>query len=210
MTRNLMKILDSLEFSSDTYIETVTLFYVNGKLMGLMPLGMKKLNSQFFARIFKSSRMYNTILNLEDLSRVKCKICISSNPITFYYAIFKKEKLVKAFMGKNYSRKFCDACIDATMTSYEKDQEFLKIYLKPIEIYIVRRYPKGFNRASAAIIEALVHYTKIPFVNMEEQKRLILKIEMCMETVYRSSEKPTYRAIIEEIFKRAKNLLLNS
>lgn len=198
-----------MDFPSNTYIETITLFYVNEKLMGLMPLGVKKLNSQFFARIFKSSRMYNILLNVKDINSVKCKICISNNPITFYYAIFEKEVLVKAFRGKNYSRKFCDACIDAIITSYEENREFLKVYLKPIKIYLAKRYPKGFNRASAAIIEALVHYTKIPFANIEEKGKLLSKIEVCRETVYRSSENTVYRDVIEDIFKKAKNLLSN-
>uniref|UniRef100_A0A7J3QER4 DUF447 family protein n=1 Tax=Ignisphaera aggregans TaxID=334771 RepID=A0A7J3QER4_9CREN len=67
---------------------------------------------------------------------------------------------------------------------------------------ILKRYPKGFNRASAAIIEALIYYTKMPFVNEDEKKRALLKIEMCRETVYRSSENPMYRKIIDEIIKK--------
>ncbi|MEM1550141.1 MAG: hypothetical protein QXJ66_07395 [Candidatus Methanomethylicia archaeon] len=39
---------------------------------------------------------------------------------------------------------------------------------------------------------------------MEEEKKLISKIEICIEPVCRSGENPTYRAVIGDIFIETK------
>jgi len=193
--------LSKLGFTEDTFTETVTFLFINDDKKYVMALGIKRRNSYLYARIFRGSKIYSAIVDNKNL-KLLCRVCISRDPLTFYYSIFRKDILLKCYNELRCIKRFCDAYIDAILDDLKIKDDVAEILLKPIYIKILKRYPKGFNRASAAIIEALIYYTKMPFVNEDEKKRALLKIEMCRETVYRSSENPMYRKIIDKIIKK--------
>jgi len=197
--------LSKLGFTEDTFTETVTFFLINDDKKYVMALGIKRRNSYLYARIFRGSKIYSVIVDNKNL-KLLCRVCISRDPLAFYYSIFRKNILLKCYNELRCIKRFCDAYIDAILDNLKIKDEAIEIFLKPIDIKILKRYPKGFNRASAAIIEALIYYTKMPFVNEDEKKRALLKIDMCRETVYRSSENPIYRKIIDEIIKRVPHI----
>lgn len=198
--RSLSKTISRLGLTEETFVETVALFHIGDK-WDVMALGIKVRNGYLYARIFRGSKTYSDIIDSQGL-KITCRICITGNPITFYYSIFRKSALTRCYSEVKCVKRFCDAYIDAVIEDMRATDSYIEVFLKPTDISVVRRYPRGFNRASAAIIEALVHYTKMGYVDGDEKRKIVLRIEMCRETVYRSSEDPTYRKIIDRIAKQ--------
>ncbi len=191
----------SMGFSEDTFIETVVLVRKDSNIVNVLPLGLKY-NRQgiLLAKIYRGSRTHDLIL--KGLAN-RFTICLTQKPETFYYAIFRKDIIIKTFNEVKCPRKLCDACIDTEIQSIEQGEDHLEVNLRTMNIIISQGYPKGFTRASAAIIEALIYYTKLPFISEEEKRKYVERIKIMREIVYRSSKKNIYREMIDDIVDRA-------
>jgi len=195
------RLLLSMGFSEDTFIETVVLVRKDNDIINVLPLGLRYDRQGFLlAKIYRGSRTYDLLS--KGLAN-KFTICLTQKPETFFYAIFRKDIIIKTFNEVKCPRKLCDACIDTEIKSIEQGEDHLKVDLKPIDTTISQGYPKGFTRASAAIIEALIYYTKLPFVSEEEKRKYVERIKIMREIVYRSSKKSMYREMIDDIVDRA-------
>ncbi|ADM27124.1 hypothetical protein Igag_0276 [Ignisphaera aggregans DSM 17230] len=195
------RLLLSMGFSEDTFIESVVLVRRNSDIINVLPLGLRYDYRGFLlAKIYRGSRTYDIIS--KGLAN-KFTICLTQKPETFFYAIFRKDIIINTFNEAKCPRKLCDACIDTEIKSIEQGEDYLRVELKPVNITISQGYPKGFTRASAAIIEALVYYTKLPFVSDDEKRKYVERIKIMREIVYRSSKKDMYREMIDNIVDRA-------
>jgi len=196
--------LKDLGFSSDTYGETIIAF-LGGEdgdsIMSLMPMGFKlNDNCELVGRIFKGSFIYNVILE-KKISKIPCIVCITRSPQTFYSAIFNKKILIRRFKGGRCPRSYCDACVDGELTMEGVGDDIINVSIRPLSIKINRRVPLVFDRASAAIIEALVWYTKIPYVPCNEVYEILSRLRFYRETVSRASKRGVFLKMINRIFR---------
>ena len=198
--------LVKLGFSSDTYSE-ILLTVRLGSDINVAPIGVLMENQELIIRVFKGSKTYNMLLN----GAKECVINVTRNPRYFYYAIFHKDKIMLTDAVKVSVKRVadCNAYIECNISNIELKDDYLTAYLKPIFVEISSYYPLTFNRAWPAIIEALVHYTKIPYyrsLNISANE-IIRKISFLREIVYRSSKNIELRRIIDDIIDRTRKLL---
>jgi hypothetical protein len=196
--------LKDFGFSSDTYGETIIAF-LSGEggdsIISLMPMGFKLSdNCELVGRIFKGSFIYNVILE-KKISKMPCIVCITRSPQTFYLTIFNKKILIRRFKGGRCPRSYCDACVDGELTVEGVGDDIINVSIRPLSIKINRRVPLVFDRASAAIIEALVWYTKIPYVPCNEVYEILSRLRFYRETVSRASKRGVFLKMINRIFR---------
>lgn len=190
-----IKVLRSMGFSSSTFLETITLMLDGeGNVVNVLPLGIKLLRRKLYARVFKGSKTYEA---LKKGVIGGGTIYVTQDARLFYLSIFKKSEAVEAIIKGDA----CDAAVDFNVDSICMGKRYIAIYLKPIAVRIFRKTPRGFSRAPALIIEALVLLTKLPHVDETRRREYISYIRYCIEGVYRSSKSRVYRNIANEISK---------
>jgi len=202
--RNTSCYLKDLGFSSDTYGETIIAFLGSedrDSIMSLMPMGFKLGdNCELVGRIFRGSLIYNIILG-KKLDKIPCIVCVTRSPQAFYLAVFDKKILIRRFEGGRCPRSYCDACINGELTVEGVEDDIINVSIRPLSVKINRRMPLVFDRASAAIIEALVWYTKIPYVPCNEVYEILSRLRFYRETVSRASKRGVFLKMINRIFR---------
>uniref|UniRef100_A0A7J2U357 DUF447 family protein n=1 Tax=Ignisphaera aggregans TaxID=334771 RepID=A0A7J2U357_9CREN len=198
--------LMELGFSIDTWGEVVMVFYSKGEVIGLMPVGLKLSEGCTLAgRLYRGSKLYSYIASAK-VAELPCIACISENPQLFYMAVFEKSQTIEIFTEHRCPEEFCDACLIGLCKFFDGDEAInFKISVKEIALH--RKTPRVFTRASAAIIEALVWFTKLPYVDCKDIERVLERIELLKDTVYRSSQKNIYAKLIENIYLAAFKLV---
>lgn len=192
-----MRLLKRIGFSSTTYLEAIALLYGHdGGMVNVVPLGFKLKDGYIVSKIYRGGRTYEAIVG--NLVRGGC-ICITQDARLFYLSIFEKDRAVKLFTNRE---DVCDATIEFTIESTNSERSGVLMYAKPSAVKILRRIPRGFTRASASIIEALVWLTKIPYTSKEKRAELIKHVELCLESIYRSSRSKVYRSIARKIYTK--------
>lgn len=199
-----MKLIKKIGFSRTTYLEAVTIFYdsSDSSVLNIVPLGFKLRENYIVSKIFRNSRTFNIIVN--NLTKQGC-ICVTQDPRLFYLSIFEKNKAVELFTTKR--KNLCDAEIEFSIEYTENYRNNLIVYFKPTKITIYRKIPRGFTRASASIIEALIWLTKIPYARKEKKIKLIKHIEYSLESVARSSKSSVYKSITQKIHTKILELI---
>ncbi len=197
--------LIDLGFSVETYGETVIAFYNdNYVVINIMPMGFK-LDSKtctLNGRIFNGSILYKLITE-KNLTSIKCSICVTKNPQLFYLSIFDKRKILRRFDKGRCPRSYCDVCIHGMMHVDEVTSDYIKVFFRPLSIKYNSKSPKVFDRASAAVIEALVWYTKMPYVSCGELDNILIRLRMCLDTVLRASTNEKIKNIINDVYSKA-------
>jgi len=146
--------------------------------------------------------MYTSIMDL-NYSNISINIC--NDPILFYHAIFNKDVLLDKVIYSNGvpNIKTCDAYIAAKVSRIDKYRDYIMVYMDPIKAVVKHKQPKVYNRATFAIIEALVYYTKLQYVGKDLASKYIEMIRFFTNIVYRSSSRRIHREIIMDILDRS-------
>ncbi len=193
-------LLRKIGFLEKTYNETIVL--VNKDIM--MPLGIYVDNGVFYARVYKGSKLYNYLsrprMNNE---LVEAYLCIPSTPLLFYIVIFEKNKVIPIEKRGLICFKDCSACIKCNIQKIRVERESYVIKLTPIKVVVLKKMPRVYHRFEHAIVEALVYYTKIPYVSRRKALEYLKKILWCREIVYHSTYSRKYRRIINNIVNRS-------
>jgi len=206
------KLLKRLGFSVDTWGEVVVVFLEEkgNSVISVMPLGLKLLeNCSLSGRLFRGSRIYDYILNT-GVRELKCKICISEDPLLFYAAVYEKKKVTKVFKKSLCPRSYCSVCLSGScIFSLAREEDVITLELHVDRVVIRRALPKVFTRASAALIEALVWLTKVPYMSCEEVEKVVEWVELLKTSVYRSSQQKVFKELADEIFSKTIELVKN-
>lgn len=198
----MLEIIRSM-FYRDAYNEVIATVTMNDEFYS-MPLGLRLSNNSLIARVFKGSRLYDV---LHSRGAVDASICITSNPLLFYYAVVRKDSLRYRIIDNTPCIEDCDACIGGRLGVAGKANNHVRIVFEPHRILILNPWPHPYVRGSAALIEALVHYTKIPYVSRTEAARLIGFIEAAVYAVEKSTTDDGLREAIRDVYRRASKLL---
>ena len=198
--------LEGFGFSYDSWGETVAVFYRDKEIVALMPMGLRLSGGcKLFGRVFKGSKLFDEVSS--GMREAMCIICVSSNSLTFYTSIFDKDSIAKEFKGLRCPCSLCDACIYGSASFVNPHQDFFEVYIDPDRYTVCRELPRVYTRAFGALVEALVWYTKIPYVDCEKLGEVLKRIEHCVETVYRSTENGLQRKAISTVYSKALDLV---
>ena len=199
-------ILAELGFSSDTWGEVVVVFYSESKVVGLMPLGLKLTeNCTLTGRLYSGSRLYNHITSTK-ITELKCKVCVTQDPLLFYTAVFEKSRGAEIFAREECPREHCDMCITG-LCRFHSRGEIIDLKIEVEEYVLCRDMPRVFTRATAAIIEALVWLTKLPHAECKDLSVVLERVEFLVRVVEKSSQRKLYKELAEFIHSRALELV---
>ena len=198
----IIRIIKKLGFNKWVYGETISISYRDHSIGSLMPLGVLFNGQLLYARIYRGSSMYTSIMGL-NYSNISINIC--NDPVLFYHAIFNKDVLLGKVVYSNGvpNIKSCDAYIAAKVSRIDKYRDYIIVYMDPIKAVIKHKQPKVYNRAAFAIIEALVYYTKLQYVGKDLASKYIEMIRFFTNIVHRSSSRRIHRKIIMDILDRS-------
>jgi len=201
--------LKRLGFSRGTVSEALLSLSV-GSEINVAPMGVKLGRATNLAiKVYSGCRTY-------DLVRCGARdyvINITSDPTLFYYAILSKNLL--KLNPSRYVRAprvaGCEAYVECELSYITYGRGYLKLYLRPIHIEYKKIVPKAFCRAYPAIIEALICYTKIPYLKsagkLREAEALLNKIRSCVEVVKHSTRSRKLRFISRKVLDEAEKLI---
>ena len=197
-------LLDKLGFKLNLIIECiVTTIDQTGKI-NVAPMGVKRVSSKILQLdIFHDSK---TLLNLK--STREAVINIVSDITVFYRALFENNFSQNEFLKTNKIStpylKQADAYIETIVEDFLVKGIITTVKLRPIAITILNQYPRGFSRCDYAILESLIHATRIRvFMETNESKtrELLELIKYYHEYVtIRCPEKP-YREVMSRLLE---------
>lgn len=201
-----IKLLKKLGLSTHTFSEVIVAMKSKHDYYAA-PIGVKLINRKITAWIYKGSRLF------EELSQANyCSLNVTSNPKIFYNALFKKDIHFGIFhrTGTPYI-KDADAIIEAYISKNEDLNEKSIFTFKPLLIKFKKVYPKTFNRAEPAIIEALIHFTRVKVYyrigDSAKVKELMNRIVACIDTVKHSTLDPELNKIAMNILIKAQEAI---
>lgn len=194
--------LKRIGFSSSTYLEAVAVLQNSkGETLNVVPLGFKLVGGFIVVRVYRGSRTYELVISR---GASRGFICVTQDPRLFFYAVFDKAKALALIEKK----RCCEAVVYFGVDSVELDEQrgYAMVSLRPVDVVVSRRAPRGFTRASAMLIEALVWFTKAVQTPLDrDTKSLYLSyVEMCVRSVYRSTSSGLYRSMARRVLEELK------
>ena len=200
--------LASLGFSEHTFSETIVVSQGPAGLVAA-PMGILLKGNSLLIQPYRKTRTYTNLVNSKN-----CTINITRDSLLFYKAIMKKltrKDFAKSKVIEAPRLRGTEAIIEAVLLNIlENDVERTKLLFKPVYIKVFKKRVKAYNRADSLLIEALVYYTKLQsYMEMGrigEVKKLVEKMEMCRETIYRASVNKKLRSAINRVLSKAKGI----
>lgn len=206
--------LSELGFVKNSVVETIVSTYdkernPNAAPMGVYTEDMKNL----ILNVYKTSQTY------ENLMRWKSGVVnITSDPNLYYRTTFKdvnpsgklpEEWFVHASTVDAPNMLNTDACIEFNIINVEESEEKVKIQCRIEKILLIeRRTLPAYSRATSAVIESLIHATRIEnFLSSGEEKKAKERIDLVnhySEVVNKVAPNSIYSDIIEDIKHRIK------
>ncbi len=199
--------LKELGFRDYSFVETVVSTY-SGNIKNFAPIGVVKKGRNLYLKLFKITKTYRNISENKE-----CVINVVSDVEIFYLALFKE----KLGVNKRFPNFFlpsltvdaprvkgADAYVEAEAENFKtltNGKVEVKLRIKFVEI--VNPRPKVFCRCDFAVIESLIHLTRIPvFVSQKrwvEAEKLIKLIEYYKELVERVCPKSEHIKIMGKV-----------
>ncbi|MEM3833570.1 MAG: DUF447 family protein [Thermoprotei archaeon] len=197
--------LRELGFSENTYSEIILVVTRDGEV-NAAPIGVKLINDNIMAIIFKDSVTYLGLMGCGE-----CTINVTSDARVFYKFVMNErigaDELLSSDIIHVPALKIADAVVEAKVADVIDKGDRAIFYFVPVNFKILRSMPRTFNRAHPAIIEALVHYTRIkPYLTMglsSEIDKLLERIKMCVDTVRHSTRDTELLNIANDILLKA-------
>jgi hypothetical protein len=205
--------LADLGFSKGIITETIVSTYNVEGQPNAAPMGVTMENSQRIA-----IRPYTSALTYKNLQLKRCAVInVTANPELYYRTAFKEtnpkgripqEWFEKAETVDAPKLRMADAHIEvsvADITAFDAERAVATCQVRLIKAPKV--LPKVYCRASSAIIEAVIHATRVQVLvnDRNEQKhvrRLLEMIKNCNEVVNRVAPNSRYSEIMADLTKR--------
>jgi hypothetical protein len=155
--------------------------------------------------------IYNSSKSLKNLQNTRAATLNLTSDIDIYYKtalkkdeisaeLFEKSKIVNA-----PKLKICDASIEVSIEQFEPiDRLKTKVTCNVEHIETLKTYPQAYCRARPAVIEAIIHATRIKaFANTKTEQEYVAKlyslIQNCIDTVNRSAPNSHYTKLMTEL-----------
>lgn len=203
--------LSSLGFIKKGIVETIVSTYGADGLPTAAPMGI-------ITRDMKSLiiRPYTTSSTYRNLLLRRCAVVnLSTDPTMFYKTAFKDANPDNRVPAEWFEKidgidapklRDADACIMVKVTSIGKSRDGRARMVGKVEGVDAKRLtPRAYCRASFAVIESIIHATRIKvFMRKEREraKKLIELVEYYSELVDRVVPGSTYVATMRELLSR--------
>jgi hypothetical protein len=196
--------LSDLGFIKNCIFEAIVSTYSIENLPNAAPMGIMTDDMQsLIIKPYTTSQTYRNIL------LQKCAVInITSDPIIYYKTTFKDDKLPldwfeKADKVNAPKLKNADAFIEVKVNEIENIKDRAKVLCEVINIASAKVKPKAYCRATFAVIESIIHTTRINFQKdekkVEELTRLVKHYYALVERVAPNS---IYLDMMKENLKR--------
>ncbi|MEM1600759.1 MAG: DUF447 family protein [Sulfolobales archaeon] len=172
------------------------------------PMGIELIGDKVLMKPYLNTRTYANILSLREVM-----LNITTDAFLFYQTLFNSEevrygspKIIKPprILG---SVDLYVECVVDTITHYE---DFALISLRPICCYRGRGSRLAYSRANSAVIEALIHYTKLPHLiskgDLEGIRRRYAVLEASRNMVLKVGS-DTLKKVVEDVWDRSLRLI---
>lgn len=196
-------LLPRLGFSPKTFSEVILVLKTD-EGAHVQPLGVKLKGSSLWARVFKSTRLHERLR-----SGLKGSLNIIYDPRAFFEPIMYGHLLSLEIRNSHLGPYIasCDMAIFVRITEIFKKKDFSSVIFKPTGLLVRREHPLAHNRAFSAIVEALVHLTRIRYYvrlgDVQLVEALVDKVRTCVEAVRHATEEATYLSMASEILSEA-------
>ena len=198
--------LSVLGLSNLTYSELILVVPGEENNVNVAPVGVKLFDGVLRINLYRRTQSYRLLKMARE-----CTLNVVWDPKVFYNSVMNLD--VKVELVENFKIPIvrgADASIEAVVT-WIVEGDPAHFFLKPRQVWVKKVYPRAFNRATPAIIEALVHYTRIkPYLAMGligEARRLVSRIAYCVDTVMHATEDVVLRVLAIDILRRSMFLL---
>ncbi|MCP8322153.1 MAG: DUF447 family protein [archaeon] len=205
--------LSDLGFIKNCVFEVIVSTYGINHVPNAAPMGIMTDDMQrFIMKPYTTSQTYRNIF------LQKCAVInIISNSIIYYKTAFKDanpDKRVpidwfeKADLVDAPKLKNADTCIEVKAINIEnKKRDRAKVLCEVVDIsHIINIVPKAYCRANFALIESIIHATRINvFLSKDEKEKVegLIKLIKYYDTlVERVAPSSVYSDIMKEILKR--------
>ncbi|MEM4297848.1 MAG: DUF447 family protein, partial [Nitrososphaerota archaeon] len=145
------------------------------------------------------------------LSARCCTINITLDPFVYYNTVFKDGLPPDWFSKAEYVEaprlKECDAWIEAKVKRVVQRGVRAKFLCGVVNITEIPIKPRAYSRAAFAIIESIIHTTRIqPFLSegkVDEARELLSMIRHYSKVVRRVAPRSAYSRLMDDIMRRA-------
>lgn len=174
---------------------------VNAAPMGLW----RKKGTLLYVKPYKTTQTY------KNLTKVNlATINILRDVELFYRTTFNSGNLEPLFDREEKARipplKGADAYIEVSVEKIRESRQQARITLLPENIKVLKQWPKAFCRCDYAVIESLIHATRIKvFLQQGKRKRvkkLLRLINHYQELIGRVCAKQVHAEIMEKLSKK--------
>ncbi|MCD6114028.1 MAG: DUF447 family protein [Thermoprotei archaeon] len=210
MINDKFSVLLELGFSENTFSEVIAVTKLGSK-WNCSPLGVKLnlKNRTLYFYVYEGAKILS-FLKKQNIFTLN----IVNEYSVFLNCVFKRsmeKEICKLTNTLGYIR-VADAyivCENSLPKQVGEGKYLVNAFVK--EVVILRSKPRVFNRVLPAIVEALVHYTKIrPYAEiygLTSSLELLEKIRHCKDTVYHASVDSKARNAIDFIYEEAVKLI---
>ena len=206
----LKKMLHDLGFSPKTFSEVILVLRAEGGTH-VQPLGVKLKGSSLWARVFRSTRLHELIR-----PGLRGSLNITHDPRAFFepvmYGRLLSLDIEEGSLGPYLAS--CDAAVFVEVVEVIRERHFSSVFFKPLGLLIGREHPAALNRAFPALVEALVHLTRMRYYarcgDAERLEALADKVRVCVEAIRHSTEEDAYLDMASEVLAEAEGWALLS
>jgi hypothetical protein len=167
------------------------------------PIGVRFRGGVFEATIYHDTATY---ANLK--VHPMCTLNVVGSGLLFYDAVYMKHKLRVMCEGDYWFLADADAWLGVTALEESTDRGKSVFKFKPEVLHLSRVKPKPYTRADSALVEMLVHESRIkPYIDsglLVEAKRLYDLIAHYNELVARIAQNTEYQVYAKAIYESAK------
>ncbi|MCL2642952.1 MAG: DUF447 family protein [Candidatus Bathyarchaeota archaeon] len=205
-----MVTLTDLGFSKNMIYETLVCTYnPDGVTANAAPMGAVMQNLEQI-----SLTIYNSASTLKNLQTHKsATLNLTDNIELFFQTALKDTPLPEELFEKSPTvnapqLKPANATIALTIQDFNPlDSQRTKITGKICQIDALKIYPQSYCRAKSAVLEAIIHATRIKtlYKNKKEQAhltKLVALIQNCNEVVNRSAPNSPYTKLMSDLQKK--------
>ena len=191
--------------SDETFSELILVLKI-GSCIHVQPLGVKYDGVFLKSRVFKSTKLHDIMkVGLKGSLNIIYDIRAYFEPI-----LYGKLKTLKIVGGIPYIAS-SNAVIFIKVEKVMSNGDYSWVYFKPLSINIIDTVPKAPNRVFPALIEALIHLTRVKYYTsigeLEEALKFREKIKFCLEILSHATENKFYINIGEEILSTVEKII---
>ncbi|HDI73857.1 MAG TPA: DUF447 family protein [Candidatus Korarchaeota archaeon] len=194
-------LLDEFGFSEGLLVESIVTTLKQNKEPHFAPIGVKRVGDRLIiGKLFKNTDTYRNLCSSPQLV-----INLTDNVLLFYLALFDDVPPEKYTRGGPKTKipylREADAIIEADALKFGDRGDFVTVELEVLGILVMRGGPRFLSRCKHAVLESLVHFTRIPIYMREgrEATELVELIRHYREFVERNCPEVPYKFIMRDL-----------